>query len=151
MDLDHRSTQFCRRLELSGFSRNEQRNAHASIVEPGDEGRQMIVLAGGVEPALSGALRALLRYQADRVRHGLERDGEHLVGRRHLEIERLVDFGFQARDIVIADVATILAQVRGDAVGAGNNRELGGTHRIGMATAAGVADGGDVIDIDSEA
>ena len=73
------------------------------------------------------------------------------VGRRHFEIERLVDFRLQARDVVVADVAAILAQMRGDAVGAGRDRELGRAHRIGMAPAARVADGGDVVDIDAEA
>ena len=75
----------------------------------------------------------------------------HLVGRRHFEIERLVDLGFQPRDVVVADVAAVLAQMRGDAVGAGGDRELGRAHRIGMAPAARVADGGDVVDIDAEA
>ena len=33
----------------------------------------------------------------------------------------------------------------------GGNRQLGRAHRIGMAPAAGVTDGGDVIDVDAEA
>ena len=113
--------------------------------------RQLLVLAGGVEPAFGGALGALFRHQADRVRRGLERDGEHFLGRRHFEIERLVDLGLQPRDVVVADMAAVLAQMRGDAVGAGRDRELGRAHRIGMAPAARVADGGDVVDIDAEA
>ena len=80
-----------------------------------------------------------------------KRDRRHLIGRRHFEIERLVDFGFQARDIVVADVAAVLAQMRGDAVAAGRDRELGRAHRIGMPPAARIADGGDVVDIDAEA
>ena len=114
-------------------------------------GVKLIVLAGGIEPAFGGALGALLRHQADRMRLGLERDGDHLGGRRHFEIERLVDLGLQPRDVVVADMAAVLAQMRGDAVGAGRDRELGRAHRIGMAPAARVADGGDVIDIDAEA
>ena len=104
-----------------------------------------------VEPAFGGALGALFRHQADRVRLGRERDRHHLLGRRHFEIERLVDLRLQPRDVVVADVAAILAQMRGDAVAAGRDRELGRAHRIGMAPAARVADGGDVIDIDAEA
>ncbi len=74
------------------------------------------MLAGRVEPAFGGALGALFRHQTDRVRLGLERDGDHLVGRRHFEIERLVDFRLQPRDVVVADVAAVFAQMRGDAV-----------------------------------
>ncbi len=81
----------------------------------------------------------------------LKRDRGHLLGRRHFEIERLVDFGFQPRDVVVADMAAVLAQMRGDAVGARRDREFGRAHRIGMAPAARIADGGDVIDIDAEA
>ena len=72
-------------------------------------------------------------------------------GRRHFEIERLGDLRLQPRDVVVADVAAILAQMRGDAVGAGLDRQLGGAHRIGMPPAARVADGGDVVDVDAEA
>ena len=79
------------------------------------------------------------------------RDVDHLVGRRHFEIERLLDLGLEARDIVVADVPAILAQMRRDAVGAGLDREPRGPHRIGMPSAARVADGGDVVDVDAQA
>ena len=84
---------------------------------------------------------------------GRTRDGDvhHLAGRRHFEVERLGDAGLEPRDIVVADVAAILAQMRGDAVGAGRDRDLGGLQRIGMAPAARVAHGRDVVDVDAEA
>ena len=63
-----------------------------------------------------------------------------------LSISRL-----QPRDVVVADVATILAQMRGDAVGAGRDRDLGGLNRIRMPPAARIADGGDMVDVDAEA
>jgi len=114
-------------------------------------GRKLRALSKRVEPAFGGALAALLRHQAGRVRFRLERNRHHLVGRRHFEIERPVDLGFQPRDVVVADMAAVFAQVRGDAVSARSDRELGRAHRIGMRPAARVADGGDVVDIDAEA
>ncbi len=54
-------------------------------------------------------------------------------------------------DIVVDDVAAVLAQMRGDAVGAGGDRDLGGLHRIGMPPAARIAHGRDVIDVDAKA
>ena len=45
-------------------------------------------------------------------------------------------------------MAAIFAQMRGDAVGARIDRELGRPHRIGVLAPARVTDGGDVIDID---
>ncbi len=47
---------------------DEERDADAGIVQPGDVGRQMVVPAHHIEPALGGALLALLRHQADGVR-----------------------------------------------------------------------------------
>ena len=62
-----------------------------------------------------------------------------------------VDGGLQPHDVVIDDVAAIFAQVRGDAVGSGRDRNFGGLHRIRMPAAARIAHGGDVIDVDAEA
>ena len=81
----------------------------------------------------------------------LQRDRDHLVGRRHLEIERLGDLRLEARHVVVADVAAIFAQMRGDAVGAGLDRDLRRAHRIGMPAAARIAHGRDVVDVDAEA
>ena len=57
----------------------------------------------------------------------------------------------EPRDIVIDDVAAIFPQMRGDAVGAGRDRDLGGLHRIGMLATARVTHGRDVVDVDAEA
>ncbi len=77
-------------------------------------------------------------------------DREHLRGRRHLEIERYLDLAAEACDVVVGDVAAVLAQMRGDAVRAGRDRQPRGPHRIGMPPAAGIADGGDVIDVHAQ-
>ena len=79
------------------------------------------------------------------------RDLDHFRGRSHFEIERLSDTGLEPRDVVVADVPAILAQMRRDAVGAGLDRQHRGADRIGMPSAPRVADGGDVIDVDAEA
>jgi len=59
-------------------------------------------------------------------------DRQHLVGRRHLEIERHLEIAHEPCDVVVDDVAAILAQMRGDAVGAGRHREQRRAHRIRM-------------------
>ena len=80
-----------------------------------------------------------------------ERDGQHLVGGRHLEVERPRQLALEPGDVGVGDVAAVLAQMRGDAVGARLHGEVRGAQRIGMAPAARVADGGDVVDVDAEA
>ena len=104
-----------------------------------------------VDAAFGGALLALLRHDAGGMRPVLERDGQHLVGRRHFQIERNVQLARQPRDVVVGDMAAILAQMRGDAVGAGRLRQQRGAHRIGIVAAARIAHGRDMIDIDAEA
>ena len=80
-----------------------------------------------------------------------QRDRQHLVGRRHLEVQRPRQFRLQPRDVAVGDVPAVLAQMRGDAVGARLHRQMRGAHRIGMPPAARVADGGDMVDVDAEA
>ena len=60
-----------------------------------DEALQVIVAAGRVEAAFGGALLAPLRHEAGGVRPMPERDRQHLVGRRHLEVERQRDLVHQ--------------------------------------------------------
>ena len=69
---------------------------------------------------------------------------------RNLEIATAVLNGERGapRDIVIANVAAILAQMGGDAVGSSRDGDLGRVHGVGMGAAARVSDRGDVIDID---
>ena len=71
-----------------GVGGDEQRHPHAGIVQTRDERRQRIVLADHVEAALGGELLAALGHQAHRVRLGRKRDPQHVLGRRHLEIQR---------------------------------------------------------------
>ena len=80
----------------------------------------------------------------------LKRNVEHRFGRRHLEIERLGDRGLEPAHVVVVDVPAVLAQMRGDAVGAGFDREQRRADGIGDGAAAGVADGRDMIDVDAE-
>ena len=94
---------------------------------------------------------APLGDEASRMWPRLDRDGDHLVGRRHFEIERLGNLRHEPRDVIVADVPAILAQMRGDAVGAGFDRELRRQHGIGMRAAARVADGRNVIDVHAKA
>ena len=94
--------------------------------ERADRSAQGLALARGVEAAFGGAL---LRAAPARCRRhaaaACSAISDHFRRRRHFEIERLVDAFLEPRDIVVDDVAAILAQMRGDAVGAGGDRDLG--------------------------
>ena len=47
-------------------------------------------------------------------------------------------------------MAAIFTQMRGDAVGAGRDRDLGRLDRVGMPAAARIAYGRDMIDVDAK-
>ena len=108
------------------------------------------MLTNDIEATFGRQLRAPLRHQAGGMRPRPQCERGHLFGRRPLEIERLGDLGFEARDVVVANVAAIFAQMRGDAVGAGGDRDPGCRQRIGMNPATGVAERGHMIDIDAQ-
>ena len=132
MQFDDRRAQRDRRLELARIGLDEQRDADAGVAQAGDHRLQVIVLAGGVEAALGRPLLALLGHDAGGMRPVAQRDGDHLLGRRHLEVERHLELAHQAVDVVVDDVPAILAQMRGDAVGAGGRGDARGAQRIGQ-------------------
>ena len=80
----------------------------------------------------------------------MQRDRQHLVGRRHLEIERQRDLGRKRGDIGIGDVAAILAQMGSDAIGARFLRQQSGAQRVGPGRAPRVSDRGHMVDIDAK-
>ena len=141
-----------RGFDLAGIRVDEQRNADPGLAQRGNDWREHGALSSHVKSALGGQLRALFGHEAARVRAVAQRDVAHFVGRRHFEIEREGNIGFQ-HEIVIADMAAILAQMRGDAVRAGVCRSTPRrAHRVRDARrTARVADGRDVVDVDAEA
>ena len=76
---------------------------------------------------------------------------EHLVGARHLEIEDGRHRCGESRDVVVLNVPAVLAQVRGDAVGAGVLADRRTRNGVGMLAAARLSQRRDVIDVDVEA
>ena len=80
-----------------------------------------------------------------------QRYGKHFRDRRDLEVERQIDLFAQPLYVAVGDVAPILAQMGGDPVGAGLGRDVRRAQRIGIAPAARVAEGRDVVDVDAKA
>ncbi len=108
------------------------------------------MLPRGIEAAFRGPLLALLGNDAGGVRPVAQGDVDHLLRCRHLEVERHLEFAHQPVDVGIDDVASIFAQMGGNAVGAGRLGDTCRAQRIGQMPAAGITHGGDVIDVDAE-
>ena len=146
----HRS-QLLRLLNHRLVRVNEQRGADAGCGQPGQRGAQPLRVARDVQPALSRHFFAALRHQGHLVRAQPFGDAEHLIGARHLEVERGTNDGEQGVEVGVLDMTAVLAQVRGDAVGAGGFAEHCGGGGVGFIGAARLTEGGDVIDVDEEA
>ena len=151
VQLDDRRAERQRRLDLLRIGLDEERDADLGVAQLGDHRREMRALAGRVEPAFGRPLLALFGDDAGSVGAMPQGDREHLIGRRHFEVKRDGELGGQPGDVVVGDVAAILAQMRGDAIGARLCRDQAGADRIGIAGAARVPDRRDVIDVDAKA
>ncbi len=151
VQLDDRCAEADRRLDLARIGLDEQAHADIGGAQFAHHRRESVVHAGRIEPAFGGQLLAPFGHDAGGVRPVAERDGEHLVGRGHFQVERDGEAVREAGDIVVADMAPVLAQVRGNAVGARLGRDQCRADRIGIADAARVPHGRDMVDIDAEA
>ncbi len=128
----------CRRDHDSGFDQARDRLP------------ELRFLRRDVETALGGDLVPAF---GDQHRHlGLDpaRDADHFVGGGHLEVQPDVGQLAQAPHVLVLDVAPVLAQVHGDAVGAAQVRLDRRPDRVGLVSAARLAHRGDVVDVDAE-
>src|SRR5262249_60282972 len=103
----------------------------AGAAQPPDDGLQVMVLSRRVEAAFGRPLLALLGDDARGMRTMAERDLDHFVGPGHLEVERQLELAHQALDIAVDDVAAVLAQIGGDAIGARRPGQPRGAQPVG--------------------
>ena len=82
------------------------------------------------------SLEPPFRHEAGNVRAQFQGDGHNLGRIGHLEVEARADAFAQFPHIPILDMAPVLAQVRGDAVGPGGLAGEGCAHRVRFAPAA---------------
>ena len=132
------------------FGIDEQTAAHAGASQARDGlGQKCDVLADG-QSSFCRDFFAPFGYESHLLRTQPFGEEEHRLGGRALEIERRAALGGEAFDVEVLDVASVLAQVRGDAVGAGVLAEAGRVHRVGLVAASGLPQGGHVVDVHKE-
>ena len=152
MELDHGRADCARGLDLRGSgSMNSETRMPASL-SAATASASCRPSPADVEPALGGHLLAPLGHEADGVRRA--GGGRSPPSPSVTAISRFSGTGSSASrplDVVVLDVAAVLAQVDGDAVGAGLGRQHGrrapGRDR---APPRALRDGGDVVDVDAE-
>ncbi len=151
VQLDDRCAQRNCRLDLHRVRLDEQADANPGFAQPGDHGFQMIMLARRVEPALGGALLAPLGDKADGMGTMAKGDPQHFLRCRHLHVEGQGNGADEVADILVDDMAAVLAKMRGDAVRPGVLRDQRRANRIGIGASARIANGRHMIDVDAKA
>ena len=90
-------------------------------------------------------------FRSDLMRAHALGNGQHCIRAGHFEVERRADRGLQAGYVVILYVATVLAQVGRNPVGARVLAEACRGNGIRFVGPPGLPDRRDVIDVDAEA
>ncbi|MCY1186533.1 hypothetical protein D9M73_274140 [compost metagenome] len=93
VQLHHRRAQANRRVDLPRIGFDEQRDADACLAQRRHQRCQRGELPRRIEPALGGPLLALFGHDARGVGAVPQGDRQHLVGRRHFQVERDRQFG----------------------------------------------------------
>ena len=107
-------------------------------------------LGQDVEPTFGGDLVATFGHQHGHLGFEGNGDVDHLGGGSHLQVQLDLRLVAQPAHVSVLDVAAILAQMHGDAIGAPQVRLDGSPDGIGFIGTPRLADGGDVVDVDAE-
>ena len=149
VDLHNRCAGRVGGVELRPVRRDEQRDADAGLPQREAGGAHPLQMTDHVQPALGGALLAPLRHQADVVRAHAQRERDHLVGHRALQIHASRDRVADLQHVGVLDVPAILAQVQRDRVRPCRLGHECRLQRAGIARAARLPQRGDVVDVDT--
>jgi len=122
-------------------------------------GELTLDIARDVEAAFGGDFLTALGNERRLMREHTAGDVDHGVGAGHLEVELHAAGGAEEIDVTVDDVTAVFAKVGGNALRAAEDTLEGGVDDVGLAVAggaagpravAGLADGGDVIDVEAE-
>ncbi len=97
---------------------DEEARAYSGRLEPGNSCFGALGLAEHIQPAFGSNLFTLLGHERDLLRSNSKRDVDHFVGARCLEIEVGRDRRCECVYVGVLYVAPVLAQMRGDPIGA---------------------------------
>ena len=149
MQFDGGCADVCGGLDLRFVGVDEEGDADACFAEDAGEISCFLLLPQYVQATFGGDFLAFFGHDADFFRPHAQGVFEHFFGQCHFEVDVGADGAGDLCDVVVFDVAAVFAQVQGDVVRAVGFGQQGGFERGRVACAARVAQGGDVVDIDS--
>jgi hypothetical protein len=101
-------------IDLAWVGIEKETRDNLGLGEFFDDGTKSLNLVGSVEAALGGDFGSVFGDEA--YFGGLEAEGElqHRRGSSHFEVELFAAFAAESENVIVLDVATVLAEVDGD-------------------------------------
>ncbi len=130
---------------------DKQRHPTARVTQWRNVLSDPVVITGDIQPAFGRAFLTLFRNDANCVRLVTQRNGLHLFGGGHFEIQRCDQYLHQPFDIGVGNMATVLPQMCGDTVSPGLLGQFGRPQGVRIGAATCVSHGGYVVDVDPKA
>lgn len=140
-----------RGVDLVVIGVDEESDFDAGVMAGGDGVLDAGAMGDDVESSLGGQFLATFGHEGDLIGSGLDCEGEDGGFGGEFEVEANLDGFSEEAEVTILNVATVFAEMNGDAVGSREFGEGRGPDRVGLGAATGLAESGDVIDIDTEA
>jgi hypothetical protein len=151
MKLDLSGAELLRHVDLSRIGHDEQTDPQPAGDERSNPRTKGLAPGNDVEPAFGRPLLSPLRNERATVGADPERGLDHFIRGGHLQVEDASGAGEERSepgDVRVHDVATVLPQMSGDAVGSRGKTLLRGAHGVRVACAPRVSEGGHVVDVD---
>ena len=148
MQLDDRRANRYGRIELQRIRIDKQGHADTGVSQARASVTHCIDLAVDVEASLGRELFTFLRNETDIGRRDIRGDAQHFIGHSDFEVHMGVHYRVDRNDIAILNMATILAQVDRNTVGAGLFNYRGRFRGTWVWRAPRLPQGCDMVDID---
>ena len=129
---------------------NEKRDVDLLLMESGDGVGEGRLISSDGEASFRGDLFTLFRDDGGTGRTKMTDDVDDLGSNGTFEVDRQRGVPDNGGGILIVHVAAIFAQVDGDLIGAGSGADAQRLQGIGIVDAAGFAQDGNVVDVDSK-
>ena len=150
MHLDEVGRELVRGSDMSQFRFDEQAHRDSSIVKHPYDLLKAVFVGVDIESAFRGEFLSLFGDERNQIRFDRQRNLRHGLIRRHFQVEFCTDHFPEQVKITVLDVTAVLSQMDDDAVRSGQLHQHRRRERIGIGSAARLAQGGDMIDIHTE-
>ncbi len=150
MDFDNRRAKTFGSIKLIFGRFDKQRHTDTRIAQFRHKPFKVIVAADNIQTAFCGPFFTLFRHQTYSMWLGRQRNRQHFVSCCHLEIKGQINFSAKSLHILVTDMATVFAQMRGNAIGTSSLCKGGGPHGIRTIATTRISNGSNMIDINAE-